>query len=139
GLESEGIVPPIDVLPSLSRLMDEGIGEGYTREDHADVSNQLYAAYAEGNDLRDLVNIVGREALSERDNLFLDFADRFEREFVNQGWETDRTIEETLSIGWELLSMLPRDELKRIDREHIEKYYVEEETEEEEEAPAPEA
>lgn len=133
GLESEGIIPPIDVLPSLSRLMDDGIGEGYTREDHADVSNQLYAAYAEGNDLRDLVNIVGREALSERDNRYLDFADEFEQEFVNQGWETDRSVEETLNLAWDLLGTLPRDELKRIDNELIEKYY---ETEEEVEATA---
>jgi len=131
-LNSQGIEPPINVLPSLSRLMDEGIGEGLTREDHADVSDQLYAAYAEGEDLRDLVNIVGREALSERDNTYLDFADRFEGEFVQQGFETARTIEETLGIGWELLSMLPPEELNRIDEEFIEEYYVggEEETEE---------
>ena len=128
-LNSQGIEPPINVLPSLSRLMDEGIGEGLTREDHADVSDQLYAAYAEGEDLRDLVNIVGREALSERDNTYLDFADRFEGEFVQQGFETARTIEETLGIGWELLSMLPPEELNRIDEEFIEKYYVEGERE----------
>jgi len=84
-LNSQGIEPPVNVLPSLSRLMDDGIGEGLTREDHGDVSDQMYAAYAEGEDLRDLVNIVGREALSERDNKFLDFADRFESEFVQQG------------------------------------------------------
>ncbi|MFW6458831.1 MAG: V-type ATP synthase subunit B [Halodesulfurarchaeum sp.] len=126
-LNSQGTRPPIYVLPSLSRLMDEGIGEGLTREDHGDVSDQLYAAYAEGEDLRDLVNIVGREALSERDNKYLDFADRFESEFVNQGYDTDRPIEETLSIGWDLLSMLPTEELNRIDEDYIEKYYVEEE------------
>jgi len=128
-LNSQGIEPPIYVLPSLSRLMDEGIGEGLTREDHGDVSDQMYAAYAEGEDLRDLVNIVGREALSERDNKYLDFADRFEQEFIQQGYNTDRTIDETLDIGWELLSMLPKAELNRIDEEFIEKYYVEEETE----------
>ncbi|WP_136688757.1 V-type ATP synthase subunit B [Halorhabdus amylolytica] len=122
-LNSQGTRPPIYVLPSLSRLMDEGIGEGLTREDHGDVSDQLYAAYAEGEDLRDLVNIVGREALSERDNKYLDFADRFESEFVDQGYDTDRTIEETLSIGWDLLSMLPEEELNRIDEEFIETYY----------------
>ncbi|WP_135667499.1 V-type ATP synthase subunit B [Halorhabdus rudnickae] len=122
-LNSQGTQPPIYVLPSLSRLMDEGIGEGLTREDHGDVSDQLYAAYAEGEDLRDLVNIVGREALSERDNKYLDFADRFESEFVDQGYDTDRTIEETLSIGWDLLSMLPEEELNRIDEEFIETYY----------------
>ncbi|MEF8776702.1 MAG: V-type ATP synthase subunit B, partial [Haloarculaceae archaeon] len=125
-LNSQGIQPPINVLPSLSRLMDDGIGEGLTRGDHGGVSDQLYAAYAEGEDLRDLVNIVGREALSERDNLFLDFADRFENEFVQQGYDTDRDIVETLSIGWELLSDLPKDELHRVDEEFIEEYYLEE-------------
>ena len=122
-LNSQGIEPPINVLPSLSRLMDDGIGEGLTRGDHGGVSDQLYAAYAEGEDLRDLVNIVGREALSERDNRFLDFADRFEQEFVEQGYDTNRDIEETLAIGWELLSMLPEEELNRIDEEYIEQYY----------------
>ena len=126
-LNSQGVKPPINVLPSLSRLMDDGIGEGLTRADHADVSDQLYAAYAEGDSLRDLVNIVGREALSERDNKFLDFADRFENEFVEQGFGTDRDIEETLTIGWDLLSMLPKDALNRIDEEFIEEYYVEDE------------
>jgi len=135
-LNSEGREPPVDVLPSLSRLMDGGIGEGFTREDHEGVANQMYAAYAEGNDLRDLVNIVGREALSERDNRFLDFADSFEDDFVDQGWTTNRTIEETLGIGWDLLSTLPRSELKRIDDEFVEKYYVEDEEEEEAEATA---
>jgi V/A-type H+-transporting ATPase subunit B len=132
-LNSQGIAPPVNVLPSLSRLMDDGIGEGLTREDHGDVSDQLYAAYAEGEDLRDLVNIVGREALSEQDNLYLDLADRFEDEFVNQGNDTDRDVEETLDIGWELLSMLPKSELNRIDEEYIERYYHEDvETEAEE-------
>jgi V/A-type H+-transporting ATPase subunit B len=129
-LNSQGVVPPINVLPSLSRLMDDGIGEGLTREDHGDVSDQMYAAYAEGEDLRDLVNIVGREALSERDNKFLDFADRFETELVDQGFDTNRDIDETLDIGWELLSMLPKDALNRIDEELIEKHYVEDEAEE---------
>jgi len=105
--------------------MDDGIGEGLTREDHGDVSDQLYAAYAEGEDLRDLVNIVGREALSERDNLYLDFADSFEDEFVDQGYDTDRSVEETLDIGWDLLSIFPKDELNRVDEELIEEYYVE--------------
>jgi V/A-type H+-transporting ATPase subunit B len=130
-LNSQGIQPPIYVLPSLSRLMDDGIGEGLTREDHGDVSDQLYAAYAEGEDLRDLVNIVGREALSERDNRFLDFADRFETEFVNQGYETNRSIEDTLGIGWDLLSTLPPEELNRVDEEFIEEYYREDEQAEE--------
>ncbi|MDL5363550.1 ATP synthase subunit B [Halalkalicoccus sp. NIPERK01] len=131
-LNSQGIEPPVNVLPSLSRLMDDGIGEGLTREDHADVSDQMYAAYAEGEDLRDLVNIVGREALSERDNKFLDFADRFEQEFVQQGYDTNRDIAETLDIGWELLGMLPKTELNRIDEELIETYYPEDAEESEE-------
>ncbi|WP_302081680.1 ATP synthase subunit B [Salinibaculum rarum] len=126
-LNSQGVQPPVNVLPSLSRLMDDGIGEGLTRGDHGGVSDQIYAAYAEGEDLRDLVNIVGREALSERDNKYLDFADRFEEEFVQQGYDTNRSIEETLSIGWELLSTLPKDELNRVDEENIEKYYDEDE------------
>ncbi|ELY61501.1 V-type ATP synthase subunit B [Natronococcus amylolyticus DSM 10524] len=128
-LNSQGIEPPVNVLPSLSRLMDDGIGEGLTREDHGDVSDQMYAAYAEGEDLRDLVNIVGREALSERDNKFLDFADRFETEFIQQGYDTNRSIEETLDLGWDLLSMLPKEALNRIDEELIEKYYREDEAE----------
>jgi V/A-type H+-transporting ATPase subunit B len=128
-LNSQGIQPPIQVLPSLSRLMDDGIGEGLTREDHADVSDQLYAAYAEGEDLRDLVNIVGREALSERDNKYLDFADAFENEFVQQGYNTNRSIEDTLGIGWDLLSAFPKPELNRIDEDLIEEYYREEEQE----------
>jgi V/A-type H+-transporting ATPase subunit B len=128
-LNSQGVVPPINVLPSLSRLMDDGIGEGLTRADHADVKDQIFAAYAEGEDLRDLVNIVGREALSELDNKYLDFADRFEEEFVDQGIDTDRDIDDTLELGWDLLSMLPKDALNRIDEELIEEHYREEETE----------
>ncbi|OYR40877.1 V-type ATP synthase subunit B [Halorubrum sp. Ib24] len=130
-LNSQGLQPPINVLPSLSRLMDDGIGEGLTREDHADVKDQMFAAYAEGEDLRDLVNIVGREALSELDNKYLDFADAFESEFVDQGFDTNRDIEETLEIGWDLLSMLPKDALNRIDEEFIEEYYREEDSERE--------
>jgi V/A-type H+-transporting ATPase subunit B len=129
GLNSQGTRPPINVLPSLSRLMDDGIGEGLTRADHADVSDQMYAAYAEGEDLRDLVNIVGREALSERDNTYLDFADRFETEFVDQGFDTERSIDETLEIGWDLLSMFPKEELNRVDEDLIEDHYREEVTE----------
>ncbi|ELZ30471.1 V-type ATP synthase subunit B [Halogeometricum pallidum JCM 14848] len=129
-LNSQGVQPPVNVLPSLSRLMDDGIGEGLTRADHADISDQMYAAYAEGEDLRDLVNIVGREALSERDNKYLDFADRFEAEFVDQGYDTDRSIDETVEIGWDLLSEFPKEELNRIDEELIEEHYREE-TEEE--------
>jgi V/A-type H+-transporting ATPase subunit B len=128
-LNSQGYQPPVNVLPSLSRLMDDGIGEGLTRSDHAGVSDQLYAAYAEGEDLRDLVNIVGREALDERDNRYLDFAERFEKEFVNQGFHTERSIEDTLDVAWELLSMFPKSELNRVDEEEIEKYYHEDQSE----------
>ena len=129
-LNSQGIQPPINVLPSLSRLMDDGIGEGLTRADHADVKDQIFAAYAEGEDLRDLVNIVGREALSDLDNKYLDFADRFETEFVDQGFDTDRSIDETLELGWDLLSMLPKDALNRIDEDLIEEHYREDESQE---------
>ena len=128
-LNSQGLEPPINVLPSLSRLMDDGIGEGLTRADHSDVANQMYAAYAEGENLRDLVNIVGREALSARDNKYLDFADAFETTFVDQGFETNRELEDTLALGWDLLSTLPKEELNRIDEEFIETYYREDESE----------
>jgi V/A-type H+-transporting ATPase subunit B len=121
-LHRKGIYPPINPLPSLSRLMKDGIGEGRTREDHSDVSNQLYAAYAEGRDLRALVAVVGGEALTDRDRGYLDFADRFEREFINQGKNEDRPIETTLGLGWELLRMLPEAELKRIEPGLIKKY-----------------
>ncbi len=122
-LHRKGIYPPINVLPSLSRLMNLGIGKGHTREDHKKVSDQLYAAYAEGNDLRGLVAIVGKDALSERDRMFLEFADLFEDRFVRQGLYEDRTIEETLDLGWELLATLPEEQLVRIDRELIQKYH----------------
>jgi V/A-type H+-transporting ATPase subunit B len=122
-LHRKGIYPPINVLPSLSRLMNLGIGKGHTREDHKKVSDQLYAAYAEGNDLRGLVAIVGKDALSERDRMFLEFADIFENRFVRQGYDEDRTIENTLNLGWELLSSLPVEQLVRIDRELIQKYH----------------
>ncbi|MCQ8898357.1 MAG: V-type ATP synthase subunit B, partial [Hadesarchaea archaeon] len=121
-LHRKGIYPPINVLPSLSRLMKDGIGKGKTREDHSDVSNQLYAAYAEGRDLRALVAVVGEEALTERDRRYLDFADAFEQRFVNQGRDEDRPIERTLDLGWELLSMLPEDELTRVDPRFLSKY-----------------
>ena len=127
-LNSQGVQPPVNVLPSLSRLMDDGIGEGLTREDHSDVANQMYAAYAEGESLRDLVNIVGREALSERDNKYLDFADAFETEFIDQGFDTNRELETTLDIGWKLLSQLPKAELNRVDEEFIKEYYEDSET-----------
>ena len=122
-LHRKGIYAPINVLPSLSRLMNLGIGKGHTREDHKKVSDQLYAAYAEGNDLRGLVAIVGKDALSERDRMFLEFADLFEDRFVRQGLYEDRSIEETLDLGWDLLATLPEEQLVRIDRELIQKYH----------------
>jgi V/A-type H+-transporting ATPase subunit B len=122
-LHRKGIYPPVNVLPSLSRLMNLGIGKGHTREDHKKVSDQMYAGYAEGNDLRGLVAIVGKDALSERDRMLLEFADIFENRFVRQGYDEDRTIEDTLNLGWELLSTLPVEQLVRIDRELIQKYH----------------
>jgi V/A-type H+-transporting ATPase subunit B len=124
-LHRRGIYPPIDVLPSLSRLMNQGIGRGKTREDHRNVADQLYASYAQGRDLRRLVSIIGEEALSEMDRRYLKFADDFEDRFIGQG-EEDRNIEETLDLGWELLSILPQSELKRIKKEFIAKYHPEE-------------
>ncbi len=122
-LHRKGIRPPLTPGESLSRLMEEGIGEERTREDHSDVSNQLYAAYAEGLDLRDLVAVVGEEALSDRDKLYLDFAEEFEERFINQEEEEDRTIDETLDLGWELLTTIPKKDLKRIDEKWIDEYY----------------
>jgi V/A-type H+/Na+-transporting ATPase subunit B len=122
-LHRKGIYPPVDVLPSLSRLMSGGIGEGQTREDHSGVSDQLYSAYAEGRDLRDLMAVVGEEALTERDRKFLSFADEFEKQFITQTRDEDRSIEDTLTLGWELLSLLPEAELKRVRAEHIPKYH----------------
>ncbi|HOS81528.1 MAG TPA: V-type ATP synthase subunit B [Methanolinea sp.] len=121
-LYRRGADPPIDVLPCLSRLMNLGIGPGKTREDHRNVADQLYASYAYGRDLRRLVAIVGEEALTELDKVYLSFADDFEKKFVTQG-SANRSIEETLTIGWELLAKLPEDELKRIKLEYIRKYH----------------
>lgn len=121
-LHKKDIYPPIAVLPCLSRLMDRGIGEDRTRADHAGVSNQLYAGYSEGCDLRDLVAIVGEDALSDRDRSFLKFADEFEKRFVSQDRHEDRSIEQTLTIGWELFSILPQAELKKIDEKFIKQY-----------------
>jgi len=122
-LHRKGIFPPIDVLPCLSRLMNQGIGKERTREDHKDVSNQMYTFYAEGRDMRDLVAVVGEEALSERDKKLLEFAERFEAEFINQGSQEDRTIFDTLDLSWELLDILDIRDLKRIDPKFIEKYH----------------
>ncbi len=121
-LHRKGIYPPIDVLPSLSRLKDKGIGAGKTREDHADTMNQLYAAYARGKEAKELAVILGEAALSESDKIFSKFADEFEMKYVNQGENANRSIEETLSIGWQLLSILPKSELKRVRESFIEKY-----------------
>ena len=122
-LYRKGITPPIDVLPSLSRLKDKGIGEGKTREDHSNTMNQLFSAYARGKDAKELMVILGDAALTDIDKLYAKFADDFEKQYVSQGFETDRTIEETLDLGWKLLSILPRSELKRISDEYLDKYY----------------
>jgi len=122
-LHRKGIYPPVDVLPSLSRLMGNGVGEGKTREDHSKVINQAYAAYAEGRGLRDLVAVVGEEALTERDRAYLKFADEFEKKLVTQGKDEDRSIEETLDLVWELLTILPEEELKRVSDDLIKKYH----------------
>ena len=124
-LYRKGIIPPVDVLPSLSRLKDKGIGEGKTREDHSGTMNQLFAAYARGKDAKELMTILGEAALSDDDKQFAKFADAIEQRYVNQGNNTNRTIEDTLNLGWELLSLLPRTELKRIKPELIEKYMPE--------------
>jgi V/A-type H+-transporting ATPase subunit B len=121
-LHRKGITPPIDVLPSLSRLKDKGIGKGKTREDHADTMNQLFAAYARGKEAKELAVILGDAALTDTDKLYAKFADAFEKEYVSQGFDEDRTIEKTLEIGWKLLSILPRGELKRIRDEYLDKY-----------------
>ena len=122
-LYRKGLMPPIDVLPSLSRLKDKGIGKGKTRADHADTMNQLFAAYAHGKDCKELMTILGEAALSDVDLLYAKFADEFEKQYVNQGYTTDRSIEETLDIGWKLLRILPRSELKRIRDEYLDEYY----------------
>ena len=121
-LERKGIYPPIGVFLSLSRMMKEGIGPGKTREDHNNVFMQLYAAYAEGCDLREISTIIGAEALSERDKIYLTVADRFEREFISQGETEKRKVEDTLDIGWKLFSALPEEDLKLISEELIKKY-----------------
>ncbi len=122
-LYRRGIQPPVDVLPSLSRLKDKGIGKGKTREDHAATMNQLFAAYARGKDAKELMLVLGEAALTDMDLLYAKFADAFEEKYLNQGYNTDRNIEETLDIGWDLLRMLPRSELKRISDELLDRYY----------------
>ncbi|MFA5693295.1 MAG: V-type ATP synthase subunit B [Acholeplasmataceae bacterium] len=122
-LHHQSIMPPIDVLPSLSRLKDKGIGEGKTRSDHADTLNQLFAAYARGKDAKELATVLGESALSDIDKKYSLFADSFEREYISQGYNSNRTIEETLNLGWDLLRILPRSELKRISNKLLDKYY----------------
>ena len=122
-LYRKGVTPPIDVLPSLSRLKDKGIGEGKTRADHANTMNQLFSAYARGKDAKELMVVLGEAALTDMDKLYAEFADAFEREYVSQGYTANRDIEETLQLGWELLSILPRSELKRVKDEFLDRYY----------------
>lgn len=124
-LYRKGVEPPIDVLPSLSRLKDKGIGEGRTRADHSGTMNQLFSAYARGKDAKELMVILGEAALTDIDKLYAKFAEEFEKKYVSQGYDSDRSIEETLDIGWELLKILPRSELKRINDEFLDKYYEE--------------
>ena len=128
-LYRKNVMPPIDVLPSLSRLKDKGIGDKKTREDHADTMNQLFAAYARGKEAKELMVILGEDALTDIDKKYAAFADAFEKEYVSQGSFENRSIEETLSIGWRLLSMLPRSELKRIDDRYLDQYYKAKESE----------
>ncbi len=122
-LYRKGINPPIDVLPSLSRLKDKGIGAGKTRKDHADTMNQLFSAYARGKEAKELSAILGEAALTETDRKFAHFAEEFEKLYINQGFDCNRTIEETLDLGWSLLRLLPRGELKRIRDAYLEEYY----------------
>ncbi len=122
-LDQQGIYPPISVLPSLSRLMKDGIGEGYTRADHSDVANQLFSSYAKVSDARGLANVIGEEELSGTDKLYLAFGERFERNFLGQGDDVERTIEQDLELGWQLLSILPKEELERIDEKVLSEHY----------------
>ncbi|MCS7257943.1 MAG: V-type ATP synthase subunit B, partial [candidate division WOR-3 bacterium] len=122
-LYKKGISPPIDVLPSLSRLKDKGIGPGKTREDHADLFNQLFAAYARGKEAEELQIILGEAALTEMDKIYLKFAQIFEEQYVSQGEYEDRSIEQTLNLGWKLLRIFPRSELKRIREAFLDKYF----------------
>lgn len=122
-LYRKGITPPIDVLPSLSRLKDKGIGEGKTRADHSNTMNQLFSAYARGKDCKELMVILGESALTDIDKLYAKFADEFESQYVSQGYDVNISIEETLDLGWKLLKILPRTELKRISEELLQKYY----------------
>ncbi len=132
-LHKKKLSPPVDVLPSLSRLKDKGIGEGKTREDHADIFNQLYAAYARGKEVQELAVILGEAALTDLDKVYFRFAEEFEAKYISQGEYENRTIEETLDLGWKLLSIFPREELKRVRDEFLDKYYIDPEKEEKKE------
>ena len=123
GLNGQSIYPPISVLPSLSRLMKDGIGEGFTREDHQDVANQLFSCYAKVGDARALASVIGEDELSPLDKKYLEFGREFEQRYIGQGTTENRTIQETLDLGWELLALLPREELDRIDTKLIDFYY----------------
>ena len=123
----KGYLPPIDVLPSLSRLKDKGIGEGKTRSDHADTMNQLFASYARGKEAKELSTVLGDSALSDIDKLYARFAEEFEEKYISQSFNSNRSIRETLDLGWELLRIFPTSELKRISDEHIAEFYGKEE------------
>jgi V/A-type H+-transporting ATPase subunit B len=122
-LHQKAIYPPISILPSLSRLMKDGIGKGYTREDHQDLANQLFSSYARVGDARALASVIGEDELSPLDKKYLQFGGAMEQEFISQGMIEDRTITQTLDKGWELLTILPKEELDRIDTKILEKYY----------------
>ena len=122
-MDYKGIYPPVDVLPSLSRLMKDGIGAGFTREDHADLSNQLLASYAKVQDAKALASVIGEEELSADDKLLMEFGRAFEARFLNQSFTENRTMDQTLDLGWALLSMLPRRMLDRVDEKTLEKHY----------------
>ena len=123
-LDTRGIYPPVSVLPSLSRLMKDGIGAGYTRDDHSMLSNQLFASYAKVQDAKALASVIGEDELSAADKQLMEFGRVFEQRFINQGYTENRTIEETLDLGWELLSMLPREQLDRVDEEMLDQHYA---------------
>src|SRR5699024_4750355 len=122
-LNSAGIYPPVGVLPSLSRLMKDGIGEGYTRADHQDIANQLFACYAHVQDVRSLTSVIGEDELSDMDKKYVTFGKLFEEYFINQGFDANRSIEETLDLGWDLVSVLPREALDRLDNALLDQYY----------------
>ena len=122
-LNSAGVYPPVGVLPSLSRLMKDGIGEGFTRADHQDIANQLFACYAHVQDVRSLTSVIGEDELSDMDKKYISFGRLFEEYFINQGFDTNRSIEETLDLGWDLVSVLPREALDRLDNALLDQYY----------------